>query len=143
MSLRLDQSLVGHSHKFCTTIAPAHLSGKTDCRLKVLWLGSWPSPTAGSLAWVLKMSAGSVSPITRSLHWVHPHRFQGVFTELSFHIAPPSVPQFQLSSPVLFPPSIPGPPLYPSWSHLHPPPVHPQDLFYFSFPGRSMPPLSP
>jgi hypothetical protein len=35
-SLKWNHSLVGHSHKFCTTIAPAYLAGRTDCRLKVL-----------------------------------------------------------------------------------------------------------
>jgi hypothetical protein len=29
MDLKLKQILVGHSHKFCTTIDPAYLTGRT------------------------------------------------------------------------------------------------------------------
>lgn len=36
VSLKWDQSLIGHSHKFCTTISPARLAGGTNCRLQVL-----------------------------------------------------------------------------------------------------------
>lgn len=42
VGLKLKQTLVGHSHKFCTTIVPAHLVGRTDCWSKVLWLGWCP-----------------------------------------------------------------------------------------------------
>lgn len=42
MGLQLDwwllQSLIGHSHKFCVTIASACLAGRIGCRLKV---GCW------------------------------------------------------------------------------------------------------
>jgi hypothetical protein len=30
-SLKLDQSLVGHSHKFWASIAQAHRESRTDC----------------------------------------------------------------------------------------------------------------
>lgn len=35
---KLNQILVDHSQTFCTTIAPAHLAGWTDCRSRVLRL---------------------------------------------------------------------------------------------------------
>lgn len=44
LGLKLHQFLVGHSHKFCAIIAPAHLAVRTDYRLKVLWLGWWWVP---------------------------------------------------------------------------------------------------
>lgn len=43
MGLQLNQILVGHSPKFCTTFAPAHLAGRTICRLRDLWLSWCPS----------------------------------------------------------------------------------------------------
>lgn len=42
MGLKLNQTLVGHSHKFCTTIATLYLIGRTDCRSRVLWLSLCP-----------------------------------------------------------------------------------------------------
>jgi len=32
MGLKLNQTLVGYSYKFCITIAPAHLADRTNCR---------------------------------------------------------------------------------------------------------------
>lgn len=32
VGFKLNQTLIGHSHKFCSTIAPAHLACKIDCR---------------------------------------------------------------------------------------------------------------
>jgi len=63
MDLKLDQSLVGHSHKLCTAPPLQHiLTGRTDCRPKVLWLGWSPSLTPGNLAWLQKTaSLGTVS----------------------------------------------------------------------------------
>lgn len=67
MGLKLGQSLVGHSHNVCTTFTPAHLVGRTNCRLKVLWFGWCPSPYTRSLAWLQDMaSSGFVSPIAGS-----------------------------------------------------------------------------
>jgi hypothetical protein len=40
IGLKLDQSLVGHTQNLCATFTPAHLAGRTNCSLKVLWL-SW------------------------------------------------------------------------------------------------------
>ena len=42
MGLKLNQTLVVHSNKFCATIVPAHLVGRTDCRWRVLCLGWYP-----------------------------------------------------------------------------------------------------
>jgi hypothetical protein len=68
MGLKLDQALAGHSHNFCAAFTPAHLVGRTDCRLKVLWLGWCPSPSTGNLAWFQEMaSSGSVFPTGGSL----------------------------------------------------------------------------
>lgn len=39
VGLKLNETLVGQFCKFCTTIAPARLAGRTDCRLEDLWLG--------------------------------------------------------------------------------------------------------
>ena len=49
VGLKMDPSLVKYSDKFCTTITPAHLVGRTECRPKVLWLGWCPNPTAESI----------------------------------------------------------------------------------------------
>lgn len=38
MGLRLDHSLVGHSHNLCTILTLAHLIGRTKCRSQVVWL---------------------------------------------------------------------------------------------------------
>jgi hypothetical protein len=47
MSLKLNQTLVGHSHMFYATIAPEHLTGRDDCKSKVLeWVGVYPSLSA-------------------------------------------------------------------------------------------------
>ena len=48
MGFKLDQSLDGHSHKFCVTMA--HFVGWTDAlESKVLWLGWCPSDGGRSL----------------------------------------------------------------------------------------------
>lgn len=39
MVFKLNQTLVGHSRKFCVTFDSVHLAGRTDCRLKVVWPG--------------------------------------------------------------------------------------------------------
>lgn len=40
VSLELDQSLLGHSHKFYASIVLVHPAGRTSCRLKVYaWVG--------------------------------------------------------------------------------------------------------
>lgn len=41
--LKLNQIFVGHSHKFCTSIAPGHLAGRTDCSWRVFWLFWYPA----------------------------------------------------------------------------------------------------
>lgn len=38
MSLKLEQSRVGHSHMICATFTPAHIASKINCRPKILWL---------------------------------------------------------------------------------------------------------
>lgn len=49
-SLLLGPSLVGQSHNLCVIFTTAHLLGRTNCRLKGLWLGWCPSRSTGSLA---------------------------------------------------------------------------------------------
>lgn len=54
-----------------------------------MWLDRCVSPSTGSLDSLQKMaSAGSTCPITRSLHWGHTSRFQGVSMALGFYIDP-------------------------------------------------------
>lgn len=45
MDLKLDQSLVGHTHKFCASIAAAQLTGRTDYSLKVECLEDFSAST--------------------------------------------------------------------------------------------------
>lgn len=127
---------VGHSHKFCAIIAPAHLAVRTDCWLKVIWLGWCPSPMTASLTQFQKMnSSGSVSFISRSPRQGQPCRFQGVSIVLDLPI-PSQIPSnFSHFS------SIPPPTPNPAHSHLYPQPVHLQNLLNFPFPRRSMCPL--
>jgi hypothetical protein len=107
---------------------PQHiLTGRTNCRLNVLWLDLCLSLSTGSLAWFQKMAnSGSISPITRSLPWGHPHRSQGVSTALGFYVAPKMLPTSTLP---------------PSPSHLIPPvrvPTQPQSTLkiYSIFPSQ-------
>jgi hypothetical protein len=134
---QVGPALVGHSHKFwATTFNPAHLKVRIDCRLKVFPLGWCLSPSIGSLAWLCKMAgSGSVFLITRSLAWGHPYSFQGVSIVLSSHLPLPWSAPSHLNHPSTF--SLHP---HPSCHHPHLPPVHPQNLFYFSFLGRSMHP---
>lgn len=47
---------------------PQHLSGRTNCRSEVLWLGWCPSPSTGNLGWFQKMASPDfLSPIVMSL----------------------------------------------------------------------------
>ena len=39
MGLRLEHSVVGHFHNFCTILSPAYLIGRANCRTKVIRLG--------------------------------------------------------------------------------------------------------
>jgi hypothetical protein len=39
VALKLNWTLVGHSHKFFVNIVLAYIADKLDCRSKVLWLG--------------------------------------------------------------------------------------------------------
>jgi hypothetical protein len=49
MGFKLGQPLVGHSLKFCSIYIPAHLVGRINFGLKVLWVGWSPPPSTGSL----------------------------------------------------------------------------------------------
>lgn len=49
IGLKLDQSEVGHFYKFCTTITPAHLAFRIDCKSKVLWVDN-PIPLLGTFS---------------------------------------------------------------------------------------------
>lgn len=129
VSLKLDQSLSGYSHKLWATITPAHLVDWRDCGSKALWLGWCHSSATGFLVLLQKMLCSvSLFSITRSPHQRHPQRFQ-------------EVSHIHLKLP---PNSGHGLPLHPSLTHLIlpvpilPAPVHPHYLFYFPFPGRSM-----
>jgi hypothetical protein len=49
----------------------AHLTGRTKCGLKVLWLDLCSNPSTRSLAWLQEIvGSGSISPIARSLSYV-------------------------------------------------------------------------
>lgn len=82
-------SKVQCSHRFSATINTAHLADRTN----VLCLGWCSSPITGSLDWLEKMpDSGSVSPITKSVHYGDLCRFQRVSTAFDFHIIPQSPP---------------------------------------------------
>jgi hypothetical protein len=63
MSLKQDQSLVGHSHKFYTTFTIARLVGRTNCRSKVLGLG-W---CHGTIFIDTNTGLGSVATVAKQL----------------------------------------------------------------------------
>lgn len=65
VNLRLDQSLVGYSHKFCTTITPIHLAGRIDCRSCQSMIELMSSPSTRILVWLQKVSSISIFIITR------------------------------------------------------------------------------
>lgn len=101
--------MVGHSHNFCITFTPAHLVGRINCKLTVMWLGWFPNSFIASVAW-LKDTANSdcVSLFAGSLSWGYPFRFQGVSNALGFYLTP-KLPLFLLSlfqylhSPIMSP----------------------------------------
>lgn len=66
IGLKLEESLLGYSHKFCVTFTPVCLPGRTNCRPKVLLLGWGHSPSAGNLP-IFQKVAGLDSCTTRSL----------------------------------------------------------------------------
>lgn len=39
IDLKLNQALVGHSHKSCSIIIPVHFTCRLDSKRVVLWLG--------------------------------------------------------------------------------------------------------
>jgi hypothetical protein len=49
MGLKLGQSLVGHSHKFCDTLNSAHLASRINCRSKGCDCGGIPVPPLEAL----------------------------------------------------------------------------------------------
>lgn len=135
----MDQQLVGYAHKFCTTIASAHLAGRKTCKWKVSW-HSWCLNHAlkASSCYRKKMASSGYASPTRDLHKGLPPRFQGVSTELVFSNCPPKWPTIPVISLLLFSftpyPSL----LYASCSHPYLSLVYSQNKFYFPFLGRSM-----
>ena len=68
MDLKLYQSLLDHSHKFCITYTPAYLVGRANCRSKILWLGWGPSLFTGNIIWLQEMaSSGVLARVTLKL----------------------------------------------------------------------------
>lgn len=136
----MDQRLVGYAHKFRTTIASVHLSGRKTCTWKVSWLSWCPSLALKALPCYRKKTASSgyASPITRCLHKGLPPRFQGVSTELGFSNSLPKWPTIPVISLLLF--SFTHYPFLLSASCSHPylSLVYSQNKFYFPFLGRSM-----
>lgn len=49
MGLKLDQWLVGYSLHFCSIFTHAHLLGRANCRLNILWLRCCTNSSVGSL----------------------------------------------------------------------------------------------
>ena len=47
--LKLNHLLIVNAQKFCVSYAPSHLTGRTNCRLKVMRLGLCSNPSSGSL----------------------------------------------------------------------------------------------
>ena len=129
MALKMDQSLVGHSLNFCTTFTPAHLVGRTNCRLEVLWLGWCPSPSTGSLSWLQKMPSsvpyapwlGVLARLILTDSWGFP-------TALGRFLACYRDTPIPVVSPCTFPLH---PPSACSLLFQSPPPTHPRCLFYF------------
>jgi hypothetical protein len=123
--LKLDQSLVGHSHKLWAAITPAHLAGRTNCWLKVYVAGlmsqshNWQPSLVTEDGW-LKLFPS----ITRSLPWGHPHRL----LHYVFHFSPKYLPALVI---------------HPRTISLLTPPVpipHPSEFYFLFLGGPKCPP---
>ena len=79
MSLKLGQSLVGHSLSLCSIFVSACLVGRAHILgSKVLWVFWCPYPSTGSPALLQEVvTPGSISPIARRLSQSHPPRLPG------------------------------------------------------------------
>lgn len=102
MSLTLDQTFVGFFHEFSAIFTPAQLAGRTNCKLKVLWLGWCHIAITGSrwpISALCPTLLGAFSRATLSdskeftLHYVSSSplkctQFQSSLSILSPHISP-------------------------------------------------------
>lgn len=88
MGLKLGQSLVGHSLKFCACIARAHPKGRIEYRLELIWL-SWSSSLTTGSSLVIKVQV--YYPLL--LEVLARLTLVGVSTAVDFHITPPCIPQ--------------------------------------------------
>lgn len=95
---------------------PAHSTGRTDFRSKVMWLGWGPNTSTGSFAWSQEMaSSGYVSAIIRNVSWGHPVNFWKFplhWVSISPQNVPLSTHLFQYSPPPSLPYLIPLHPQY-------------------------------
>lgn len=92
MSLKLDQSLVCHACSFYANFIPAHLSGRKNCSLNVLWLGWFHNPSTWNIAWLQNMSVPvPYCPLPRVFARVT-LRFLGIFIALGFYLSPKMSP---------------------------------------------------
>jgi len=102
------------------------------------WWDWCSSPTRILASFYNIFSSGSVSHITARLQWGQSHRFQGFFYYTRFlhssHKCPPIPITFPNTLSLLPFPHQPDP----SFTYSHMPLVHPQNLFCFSSPCRSI-----
>lgn len=94
--LKLDQSLVGHSCKFCAPITQHIL--KHDRFQVVHYVSALVSQSNFWKPFLAIQDGQTRLPTTRNPHQGHSHRFQGVYNALDFHITPQILP-----SPVISP----------------------------------------
>ena len=132
-SLKLDQSLIGHSYNFCALL-PQHMeqTGLWYSRLKVLWvdvpvslLRDLPSCRRWLVLALCLPLLGNFARVTLGdnreflLHWVS-----------TLFLQYPLIP--------ILSPAIPSPLVQTPFFPFHSSPAHLQIPFYFPFPGRSM-----
>lgn len=82
IGLKLDQSLIGYSQKFCTTVAIAYVAGRTNYRLKVFFARL----VSHLHHWMTCLAAEDVRFRFWTLLQDKPCRLQGVSTAIDFHI---------------------------------------------------------
>lgn len=103
-SLKLKESLVGHSNNLCFILTSTYLVGRTKSWSNLLRLAWCHSPFTGNPVWLQMMThSSSISSIARILRQGHLGRSLGVSIVLTFQLVlPRCCPIPVLSSSILF-----------------------------------------
>lgn len=117
MGLKISWSFVGQSLSLCSIFIPAHLVGRTNLLLKVLWVVWCHRPSTGSPNRLQEViPSGSTYLAIRSLSQSHSHRLPGAYLVLGLPFVP-EMPPINFQS--LFQPSSSSLPLSTPDPHSH------------------------